>query len=374
MLGAFAVVVTVAAVTGTPELAPLAVAIGIPLVAGPVLAHRRARSALAGTDVHAHVDPASAEVGSPMEILVSVTDRRSHGGPLPPFGLAPVQGRWRRRGTGRAIAGRRRWLAPAAGDLVAVPAPLPGATVRCRLAVPTDRRGVFELPPQTGWVHDPLGLFGAPGPRLPTVTAVVYPAPVSPGQPVRWRSVSGAGIEAFADRGSGGGLGDLQGIRPYVPGDRLSLLHWPARARYGSWFVRHFDAEGASSLPLVVDDRAGVHRRADFDRLISAALWVVDETLDRGQAVALVTLSGRAFSFPPTDRGRADARLVLAELQPARTGESSRSLRAIPPDAVVLTTRTGADRLGPGRGSSGSTATPAVPATSVRDADSLVVL
>jgi uncharacterized protein (DUF58 family) len=142
----------------------------------------------------------------------------------------------------------------------------------------------------------------------------------------------------------GSGLGDLEGIRPYVSGDRLSLLHWPAKARYGTWFVRHFGIEGTTAMPIVLDDRSGVHRRAEFERLVSTALWILDEAMEGHHEVLLLTLSGRRHLLEPTDRGRAEARLLLAEIQPVRVGSAAR-LIPVPTDAVVLTTHTGADRL-----------------------------
>ena len=130
-----------------------------------------------------------------------------------------------------------------------------------------------------------------------------------------------------------------------MPGDRLSLLHWPSKARYGIWFVRQFGGEGAASLPIAIDDRTGVHRRADFDRLTAATLWAVDEALRDGQRVAFYTLSGQIDSFEPTEQGHADVRLLLARLQP-RPAQSSAWLRVdLPAETALFTTQTGAERL-----------------------------
>jgi uncharacterized protein (DUF58 family) len=128
-----------------------------------------------------------------------------------------------------------------------------------------------------------------------------------------------------------------------VTGDRLSLLHWPAKARYGTWFVRQFRGDGVAAVPLVLDDRAGVHRKADFERLVSTMSWALDEALGGGRPVLFLTLSGRSFTLEPSDRGRAAAWLVLAEVQPLQA--QSTWLASIPPDSVLLTTRTGAERL-----------------------------
>ncbi len=346
-LAAFVLVAGAAVVTGTPELVPLAVVIGVPLVVGPWVTHRRARRSVASAVFHAHREPGAVEAGAEMQVRLSLTHRPTHGPDLPPLGLAPVGGQWRARGAGTEGASRHLRLAPSVPSLLVLPHPVPGTTATCGLAVPTGRRGVFELPPQPSWVHDPIGLFGAPGPVTPLVIAVVHPVPTPLDRPTIGPPAPVVGGASAVHAGAGDGQGELEGIRPYVAGDRLSLLHWPAKARYGTWFVRQFGVDGAAALSLVVDDRAGVHRRVDFDRLVGAALWAVIETTHGARAVRLSTLSGRTYSFEPTERGRADARLVLATMQPVAARAPAR-FAAPAADAVVLTTATGAARLTPG--------------------------
>ena len=346
-MGAVGLVVTSASITGTPELAPLAIVIGVPILLAPWLAYRRARRSGGAVELHAHVEPAAAEVGSAMDLVVYVTNRAPGGHALAGLGLPRLDTRWRRRG-GERPADRRPSLAPPSSGMVPLPDPEPGTTRSRRFAVPSSRRGVLELPPTRCWAHDPLGLFGSPGPMTPPAVAVVFPAPLDPGRPTTGVVAARAGGDPAGSSRSGNGLGDLEGIRPYVLGDRLSLLHWPAKARYGTWFVRQFGADGASAVPLALDDRAGVHRRADFERLLSATLWALDDAMTGGRPVHLVTLTGKSRSVQPTAEGRAEACLLLAELQPSPAG--SARAPAMPVGAVLLTTRTGAERLTRGSG------------------------
>ncbi len=341
---ALVVVVTAAVVTDTPELAPLAVAIGVPLMVAPLLARHWARRAIAAAEFHAHVEPGTVEVGEPMQVRLSLTNRSSGTSVLPPLGLAPLRREWRLRSTALDSGPRRTELAPASASMLLLPRPGPGRTESCLLDVPTGRRGVLELPPQRTWARDPFGLFGASGPVTPAVLAAVYPVPIRPDQSIAGIPVSTAGAMATSDPTQGTGLGELEGVRPYVAGDRLSLLHWPAKARYGTWFVRQFGAEGTVAVSIVLDDRGGVHRKAEFERLISAVLWVVLDELGGHRVVRLATLSGRSYVFEPDDRGDAEVRLMLAELQPTAP-RASPPLTALPTDGVVITTRTGAERL-----------------------------
>ncbi|MGA2835767.1 MAG: DUF58 domain-containing protein [Acidimicrobiales bacterium] len=351
-LASLAAVVVAAIATGTPELAPLVVVIAVPLAVCPWLALRRARRTTGSTELHAHVEPGPVPPGSPMRVRLLLTNRSTGGSAFPPLGLPSIDRQWRARGAAPGSVPRRRRLAPSLPSMVALPAPGPGRTGSCLLEVPTRRRGVLELPPQRVWAHDPFGLFGAPGPVTPAVIAVVHPAPLTVDQVITGIPGPLAGAEPDRGTGRGTGLGELEGIRPYVSGDRLSLLHWPAKARYGTWFVRQFGAEGSKAVSLVVDDRAGVHRRAEFERLISAVLGVVVETTRDRRVVHLATLTGSSYSFEPSDRGRAEARLVLAELQPVG-GRTPAVTAPVSADSVVLTTRTGAERLTAGPVGSG---------------------
>ncbi len=342
----FGLVVVVATLTSTPELTPLAVTLGIPLLLGPWLADRRARSAMATTEFHAHVEPGTVEVGGEMQVHLSMTHRASPGHAPPPLGLAPTEHRWTVRGAKSDGVRRQGRLAPSARSLSALPTPAPGRTETCLLPVPTGRRGVFELPPQSAWATDPFGLFGVTGPSTPAMTAVVHPAPAVTGEDLPELVATGIGADAPGHSSAGGGIGDLEGIRPYVPGDRLSLLDWSAKARYGTWFVRHFGAEGTLVLSIVIDDRVGVHRRPDFEQLVATVLWILTKAIETGRSAQLHTLSGRHYAFAPGERGRAEVRLVLAALQP-QGNDTRAGMAPAPKDSLLLTTRTGAERLDP---------------------------
>jgi uncharacterized protein (DUF58 family) len=342
-LGAFVLVVVAAAASGTPELVPLAIVLGLPLAASPWLAHRRARRAAACGELHGHAEPSAVEVGQVMQFKLSVTNRSTRGQAFPPLGLPSIDGQWRSRPADLRPGRWDRWLAPAS-TLTQLPGPSPGRTESLSLPVPTTRRGVFELSPQRCWAHDPFGLCAAPGPLTPTVHTVVYPRPMALDRAIVEPRSAVAAMGAVAGSRAGSGLGDLEGIRPYVPGDRLSLLHWPAKARDGTWFVKHFTVEGSAAVPVIVDDRVGVHRRSDFERLVSAARWAIEDAMAGHHDVLFMTLSGRRYLLDPSEQGRAEARLLLAETRPVRLSPASR-FSPIPSDAVVLTTETGAERL-----------------------------
>src|SRR5664279_989114 len=110
-LGTFGFVVVGAVVTGTPELAPLAVVIGVPLMVSPWLAHRRVRIAIASLALHAHVEPGAVEAGTTSQVKLSVTNRATAGAATPSLGLPSVEDGWRANESDPVPDTRVRWVA-----------------------------------------------------------------------------------------------------------------------------------------------------------------------------------------------------------------------------------------------------------------------
>lgn len=346
-LGVLAVMVgllILTVVTDTPELAPLVVAVGLPLVLAPWSAWLRGRRARAGLAVTTVATPAMSAVGGQMTVRIRVTNRLPR--MAPPLSIPSPEPRWRLwRGDAASVppgstpSVRRRLVVP--GGLVALPAVAPHASAASISPVPTQRRGVFVLRAARGWVVDPFGLCGVPGPIVPAVTVVVHP---EPDRQAAWPEEGGNDLihgTTLASHPPGrDGHGDLVGIRPYVAGDRLSLLHWASRARYGVWFVRQFAPELGSQWRLVLDDRAGVHRRADFERMLSTAEGLVEHCWQGGRIIELRTMSGKSTMLAPAALALERAQVLLASLLP---GVSARDMGA--GDGIVLTTATGARSL-----------------------------
>ncbi|HXX89049.1 MAG TPA: DUF58 domain-containing protein [Acidimicrobiales bacterium] len=332
--------------TGTDELLPTVAAVAALLLAAPVWASTRASRARSGVVIGAEAAPMVMPKGAAASLHVGVTNRTVR--TCPALSVEDPATRWvlRRHRLERTAPQparsqrTRRVLASlvAPGPLVALPLPAPGATEVFFSQIPTKGRGVFLLPAAPTWARDPLRLFAAPGPKIPTVTVVVHPR----ADPLAtWPTVgAGASVGGSGQLDAGrGGTGDLVGIRPYVTGDRLSLLHWPARARYGTWFVRQFAPEDGATTRLVLDDRAGVHRRSDFEAMLSTAQGLVDAALSEDRPLELCTLSGSSTHLSGERCSYEEAVGVLASLRPRQ------GVQVATPNGIVLTTATGARTL-----------------------------
>jgi len=355
-VGLFATTLVLAVVTGSTGLAALAVAAAVPLVASSFLARSRAAAVAAGARLSVHQLPAMVPVGDAASVELVV---RQHGArPTPGFAVDRPERRWRRVAGLAALRQAERRpplprLAPARRDLVEFPPLAPGASARVLRPTPTGRRGLFVLDLVTTWVHDPFGLVGVPVAVTGPAFAVVHPPQAEPTAVPAVGGLDPLAESELADERItpyGGGLGELSGLRPYVPGDRLHLLHWPALARYGELLVREFDPAAGTVVRVLLDDRPGVHRRREFDGALSLTYGLAVAAVASGLPCEVVTLSGERTVVAPTAAGLAALVPVLAAAQPrAARGRSGRATTLSPtvaggPPGVTLVTTSDAAR------------------------------
>jgi uncharacterized protein (DUF58 family) len=221
-----------------------------------------------------------------------------------------------------------------------------GKSSSASLALPTGRRGIFTIGPLRLWVRDPFGLLASPVAAAAPVALVVHPlrAPSS-------LSALSASISDVADNDTTTGArtvdtgdddpgGELSGLRPYIPGDRLHLLSWPVEARYGALMVQQFRPEGNALIRIVLDDRAGVHRRPAFERALSVLQALATEAIGSSLAVEITTLSGRRARLEPTPEGIVDLSSFLARLapRPLPVVGNEGAWQSIPPKGTTIVT------------------------------------
>ncbi len=138
--------------------------------------------------------------------------------------------------------------------------------------VPVPRRGMVVLGPFRLESTDPLGIarraVGSGGRLRLRVRPCAYAVPAldvaaSPSRsqhdthPASGRSVAAAGTEPA-------------GLRPYVEGDELRLIHWTASARGRGLMVRTFDPDETTAPVVLLDDRAEVHTSESFELALEA--------------------------------------------------------------------------------------------------------
>ena len=151
-------------------------------------------------------------------------------------------------------------------------APISNSTsAKVAYRLPASRRGPIEIGPLSLTLGDPLGLTKTTVVASGSVELLVHPELInlsklksSAGRdPLaeqrRARSVSSSGDEFFA-------------LRPYMVGDELRRVHWPATARSGELVVRQDEKPRTGRVTVVLDHQSGAYTEEGFERAVSAAL------------------------------------------------------------------------------------------------------
>lgn len=150
---------------------------------------------------------------------------------------------------------------------------------RRTIAVPV--RGPVEVAPRRGQTH----------------------APPWTGQDSPGETMAGAGLGG--DR--------VRGLREYLPGDPLRLVHWPATAHHGQIVVKELEHPERPHLDVVVDLRGDAGAAEDA---AERAMGLVCSALEHGLEVTLHTAEAggprSAAVEGPLDAGRRLARALAA--------------------------------------------------------------
>jgi uncharacterized protein (DUF58 family) len=323
---------------GVEEFVLLAIALGVLLALGAVSVAWRARSARRSLHLDLHLPAMEVNVGqaATMELHVTNNGRYSvasvrveaparhwtvsypglgarHPGSPPAATMAeanPVV----------ALAHTLSWSVPLA-DLRR------GSDTVVRIPVPTSVRGVVTLHPVGVWCEDPFRLFALRAAQGPSAHMIVCPVPdmtqaarlptqsVVTGRPSDPRPGATPSASVAGD--------DLSSLRPYVPGDHLNRLHWPALARTGELIVRDFTAPESGRLALLVDLRPSAHGPASFEAAINRVAALGSRALADGVALELCTSAGERLEIPAGLTGRQALVRALALLGPTNPPTSS---------------------------------------------------
>ena len=240
-------------------------------------------------------------------------------------------------------------LAPQAGKRLQVNAERSSGSQIPGLAVPTSRRGIYACRGTALWMYDPLGMFGTRLVTFPDLSVVVHPFPVGShlAQPIPGLGQQDGSSAVVGATTSAGGV-DLLGVRPYQLGDRLSSLHWRSFTSTTPLLVRELGTELVNPVRLIIDDRAGVHRRAAFETALDLLTGAV---ADRPRVAPSLEVRSLASGHALTTSGGTMPALLrwLAALEPRRADrpglELSRTGWVVGLGDTVITTSTGSASL-----------------------------
>ena len=340
---------------GAEELVLLAVALCTLVLSGlGQSAYRAARNRdiwRVGVDLVA----SDAEVGGLLTMLVTVGSS-GRGGTTPVWLEAPERG-WV---PARAVPGRRPLPNPSM--VRRIPPLESGVTAPFSFVAPTARRGVFTLQPLRLWCPDSFGLVAWVLTSGPRATVSVHPTPTSVElDDDLLRGEPGAEHAQPVDsvgRMRPDSLGDFSGIRPYIPGDRLRLLYWPALALRGELMVRDFEDSGSHRVQVVADIRPLIGAPG-CESVLATVAGVGLQALARGSVVELSTTAGERIAIGPGPYGSVALLRAVANIDTGAAalpsgrrhrrapepGPRDRDLRPTVGTQLMVTTRDGAQAM-----------------------------
>lgn len=151
--------------------------------------------------------------------------------------------------------------------------------------------------------------------------------------------VNRLGTHLSARRGAGVEYAD---IRPYLPGDLMRSINWPASARRGQLQVTERLTDRAADVVAVIDTYPQAHgpATAAFDLSVQGATQAVQSALQDGDRAGVVALGARIRWLGP-DTGRRqfyrvlDAVLDFGEAAASSTGTLA-PRQAVPSGATVI--------------------------------------
>ena len=267
--------------------------------------------------------------GVAVPVLVAVMGARSSGGLVVARLVSPGRVAVGEAATSLLVVrneGPRRTRRLHAGETVGVqmvavdvPALGPGETAPpVSMSLPTGRRGVHTVGPLRFGRPDPFGF--AAGTQRDTATAVltVYPRvhalrPLGAGAA---RDLDGPTSELSRE----GGIA-FHGLRRYVPGDDVRLIHWRAVARSGTGelVVRQHMETVRPQVVVLVDTNPSSYRGDGFEVAMEAAASIVHSSVESMHPIRLITSDHTTRSWATGEGGDGSLFDQLAGLEPGDT-------------------------------------------------------
>lgn len=176
------------------------------------------------------------------------------------------------------------------------------------------RRGIYSLGPTGLRTGDPFGIYTVEK-EDPAAGSMIVLAPTvelarAGKAPAGWAGAEDGGHGPSARHVSQGG------VQPYVAGDSLRRIHWPATAHRGQLVVRRFESVAAQDWWIVVDLDKTAHHGIGLDSTLELAVVVAaslaSQGMHQGRKVGLVMSGSRPTVIPLGSGPRHQWRLQVA--------------------------------------------------------------
>lgn len=181
---------------------------------------------------------------------------------------------------------------------------------------PPLHRGEYRFRETECLAYDVFGLFEHSGKFQSEAVFSVLPQIV----PIRqWngfqRGIRGAYSHAAASRAAKETT-QINGVREYHHGDRLSRVHWNATAKTGQWKSKAFERESLPRTLLILDRHLPSYEgsmQERFELAVSVAASFIEHGSKEDTAMGLLSIGDKLTMFPPRS-GLEQRNLVMKHL------------------------------------------------------------
>lgn len=198
------------------------------------------------------------------------------------------------------------------------------------IAIPTSRRGIWQLGPWRVLRVDPFALFTRQVGAVEAVDVVIVPR-------IHAASLAQVPIGLSEMRGTQElGTTTFASLREYVVGDELRHIHWRSSAKTGTLMTRQYVDVTRPRIDFVfVDDTRAYGDDEEFERAVDLTASLISVALLSGLDTGLTSTSGEKARM---SRGAMGAALdLLAVVQRVATTTEQRLLHLAKDTTIVIT-------------------------------------
>ncbi|MEV5027468.1 DUF58 domain-containing protein [Paenibacillus sp. LPE1-1-1.1] len=106
----------------------------------------------------------------------------------------------------------------------------------------------------------------------------------------------------------------MNGIREFINGDRLSRIHWNATAKTGTWKSKEFEKEALPRIIIVLDRNMHAYRsKEQFELAVSIAASLIDYLTANHLSVGLVSV-GKHIAYLESKAGTSHQKAITNHL------------------------------------------------------------
>ncbi|MFC4104028.1 DUF58 domain-containing protein [Paenibacillus xanthanilyticus] len=163
---------------------------------------------------------------------------------------------------------------------------------------PPLERGIYRFAPTVCSTCDIFGLFEHSGSFVNAEPFSVYPQTV----PIRYwpqlRTGAKGPYSTSATQRAAKETTQINGVREYIYGDRLSRIHWNATARTGQWKSKEFERESLPRTVFVLDRYAGAYASGDeFELAVSVVASIAQFSFRSSTSIGLLSAGAAKEGF-----------------------------------------------------------------------------